>query len=324
MTENRWLIALTVFAIAIGAFAGVAAQKEKAHAAEVAQAAKAAQSKKARDLASKAASATVAVSVTPTGGAVTTTVYTTTTGAATGGTTTTTTKTTVAKKKAVTTTKKSTTATTTVTATSRAAAVGDLVRYGTFGGASLQWRILSLDSKRAVLLSDEVLVAGPYQVDENAAAANDYATSSIRTWLSNTFVPTAFGAAASTNAVLGRSSASDVIAGDIAYLLTPSQLNRYLPEADDRVGGSSAWGTANPGFGNQTLASGSVYWWLAPEPGTPANNVAPVVQTNGAVNQLRYAAIGSDGVRPVVKLNVASLKLAAVAGQPGVYMASAK
>jgi hypothetical protein len=199
------------------------------------------------------------------------------------------------------------------------AKTGDVVRFGRFHGTALEWRILSIDKKRITLLADQAVIAGPYQSHEYAADPADYASSSVRAWLKDVFVPSAFGANAEDEDALARSSASDAIAGDIAYLLTASQVDRYLPEAEDRVAPSTAWAQANAGYGGVPLAAGPVYWWLAPDPGTGPGNTVPVVQTNGAVNRLRYAAVAVDGVRPAIKLNAAAVTLAPVAGSPGVF-----
>lgn len=199
------------------------------------------------------------------------------------------------------------------------AKVGDVVRFGRLNGETLEWRIVNISAKRLTLLADQAVIAGPYQSDEYAADPADYASSSLRAWLKDVFVPSAFGANAEDEDALARSSASDAIAGDIAYLLTASQVDRYLPEAEDRVAPSTAWAQANAGYGGVPLAAGPVYWWLAPEPGTDPGNTVPVVQTNGAVNRLRYAAVAADGVRPAIKLNAAAVTLAPVAGSPGVF-----
>lgn len=316
MTQNKWLVVFTALAIAVGGFAGVAAQSQRAHAAALSAAAKHAH--RHQTLPSRTITTTKVVSI----GGTTTPTATATAAAATTATKSSTEaiKTTAAKK----TTPGQSGTTTTAPVPVRAAAVGDLVRYGAFNNAPLYWRILSLDGKRVVLLSDEVVTAGPYQRNEDLDGASDYSASSVRSWLNTTFVPSAFGANAAQDPVLGRSSASDAIAGDIAYLLTPSQVRRYLPEADDRIGNSSLWAQANAGYGDVELAPGPVYWWLAPDQGADSTNVVPVVQTSGGINERRYAAIASDGVRPAIKLNATVLKLAAIQGSPGIYSVGPK
>lgn len=318
ITENKTLIVLTIAAIAISAFAGAAAQAQKAQAAALA----AAQKAKAKRRCSRCTTSTVVPSpVSGTQPVPSTSVTTTSTTTTTTSTTTTTKRTAKAAAKK---TAKTSSTTTTATVAVRAAAVGDLVQYGSYKGSAPRWRILSLDAKRIVLLSEEALVASPFQSNEYVDDANDYASSSVRSWLNDQFVPAAFGADAQSDPVLGRSSASDVIAGDVAYLLTPSQLDRYLPEADDRVCFSSAWGQANSGPGGSQLAAGAVYWWLAPEPGAEPSNTVAVVQTNGGVNTRRYTAIATDGIRPAIKLKTSAVKLTAVKGASGLYLAAAK
>jgi hypothetical protein len=202
---------------------------------------------------------------------------------------------------------------------SRAAAPGDVVRFGRMGGEALLWRILSADTQRVVLLADAAVIGGPYQSDEYASDTSDYARSSVRAWLRDEFVPAAFGANAQDDPALGRSSASDAVAGDIAYLLTARQVERYLPEAEDRIAGGTSWARSNQGYGGVALPAGPVYWWLAAEPVAEATNVVPVVQTNGGINAHRYAAVAGDGVRPAIRLNMSAVKLVAVSDRPGLF-----
>lgn len=324
MTENRWLILLTAAAVTVSVVAGVAARDDKARASGQRPVQEPGLTLRATD-ASSSAESTRGTTL-PTGESTST--------AAASTAATTAVEPVAAPSKVVTITKtitqvRPTTGPQDETPGQRAAVpvpahTGDIVEFGSLNGATLRWRILSIDRTRAVLLSEEALTAGPYQGDEDAPKPGDYASSSVRRWLNDTFVPEAFGASAYESALLGRSSASDAVAGDIAYLLTARQLDRYLPEAEDRVANSSAWAQANPGYGDVPLAAGPVYWWLATQPGDEATNVASVVQTNGAVNEHRYAAIASDGVRPALKLNASAAKLTAIPGSDGVYRVSAR
>lgn len=298
MTDNRWLVVLIVAAVALTGFAGMAAAEQRTSG----------RTSNAGGSAPATATATPATTPAAPSAAATQVVTTTTVPVARQGTVVANVpvgRPPAARKPAA--------------AALRLPAAGDIVRFGRYNGEQLSWRILGLDAKRVVLLSVDAVIAGPYQSNEYAAAANDYASSSIRAWLNEDFVPEAFGEDAEGNSALGRSSASDAFAGDIAYLLTPSQLERYLPEADDRAAGGTPWSQANAGFGGVPLAAGSVYWWLAPDPGSAASNAAPVVQTNGAINRNRYAAIASDGVRPAIKLNAAAVVLEPVKGRTGEF-----
>ena len=187
--------------------------------------------------------------------------------------------------------------------------VHNTVSFGNYKGEAINWRILTVENGKALLLSDQVL---DYQRFNNDAStrANDWASSDIRTWLNGTFYNEAFGGvtdkiatttvSGTTNSKYGTTSGST---SDKVFLLSWDELNQYLPTDDVRVATASNYCiNAN---GNSARFSGirsdkAAYYWLR-TPGINSKNEM-FVEYDGNPS---YAGAYSNnpqifGVRPAI------------------------
>jgi hypothetical protein len=178
--------------------------------------------------------------------------------------------------------------------------VGTLVNFGSYEGTTLRWRVLDADASGVLLLSEYVVSAGAFQSDWEGRNASVYGTSEVRTWLKSGFSAKAFDTT-QTAALVPHSGGA--AGSDRVFLLSASEVNRYLPKAANRraAPGSSAGGS-DVGFSGQALTLAGPYasWWLAD--GANDNYSAQVVGADGKLgSQLVYSA--DIGVRPAIRIN---------------------
>jgi hypothetical protein len=178
--------------------------------------------------------------------------------------------------------------------------VGTLINFGSYDGKTLRWRVLDADASGVLLLSEYIVSAGAFQSDWEGRSASTYGTSEVRTWLKSGFSAKAFDTT-ETAALLPHSGGA--AGSDRVFLLSASEVNRYLPKAANRraAPGSSAGG-GQVGFSGQALGLAGPYasWWLAD--GANDNYTAQLVGADGKLgSQLVYYA--DIGVRPAIRIN---------------------
>jgi hypothetical protein len=191
----------------------------------------------------------------------------------------------------------------TVTSTSAAPSlvtVGTLVNFGSYSGQPLRWRVLDADASGVLLLSEYVVSAGAFQSDWEGRNASSYGASEVRSWLKSGFSAKAFDTT-QTAALLPHSGGA--VGSDRVFLLSASEVSRYLPKAANRraAPGASA-GASQIGFSGQALSLAGPYasWWLAD--GANDNYTAQVVGADGKLgSQLVYYS--DIGVRPAIRIN---------------------
>jgi len=176
--------------------------------------------------------------------------------------------------------------------------VGTVVSFGSYQDAPVRWRVLDATEDELLLLSEHILIAGAFQSDWEGSLASRYSSSEVRTWLQEEFSQRAFSAEEGT-ALLPHSGG--VTAGDRVFLLSASELTRYLPKLAARKASPRA-GADQVGFGGEALTLSGTYasWWLADAAGEDFS--AQVVEADGTLGSqpVYYADLG---VRPAIRVD---------------------
>jgi len=178
--------------------------------------------------------------------------------------------------------------------------VGTLIRFGTYDGAPLRWRVVDADDSGFVLVSEYVLSAGAFESNWEGRNASRYTGSEVQSWLKGDFAEKAFD---TTQSAALLPHVGGAASGDRVFLLSAAEVKRYLPKTASRKAapGISA-GTSHTGFSGEALALTGPYaaWWLADAGGD--NFSAQVVEANGKLgNRLVYYA--DLGVRPAIRVS---------------------
>ncbi len=183
------------------------------------------------------------------------------------------------------------------------ARVGDVVTFGVYeqdnnkenGKEPIDWKVLAVEDGKALLLSENGLLEEAYN---SKSVRITWEEATIRKWLNNSFPSLAFDDSErariqtttlemDTNEAYNKQGGNSTT--DKVFLLSASEVSRYLPTEKERV----------CGLASDTSADNSVQWWTR----TPGwnNNNATLVDENGHLNYLGASvAIDLYYVRPAM------------------------
>ena len=193
----------------------------------------------------------------------------------------------------------------------------------------IKWRVLSVNGNDAFLLADKNLDAKPYNDEDEDVT---WATCTLRTWLNDTFLNTAFTSAEqaaikNTTVVNDDNPYWDTEGGenttDKVYLLSIAEASNtaygfngeFRTESETREAKNTAY-AKECGAWTSTSAEceGNGYWWLR-SPGDYSYYVS-VVKYDGYGNYYGYNVYNDDyAVRPALHLNLSSSTLWSYAGK---------
>lgn len=197
--------------------------------------------------------------------------------------------------------------------------VGSTVFFGRYeqdknpdnGEEPIEWVVLAVQEGKALLLSRFALDCLPFQEGEEPAS---WAESSIRAWLNDAFLGSAF-TGAERQAILTASVPNDPAQGnpeweeteaeatqDSVFLLSYGELSGYLPDADSRkvAGTEYARGNGAKFLGITALGISETDWWTR-SPGKGENNVC-YLDIYGKF--MSRKGTGKLGVRPALWLDL--------------------
>ena len=179
---------------------------------------------------------------------------------------------------------------------------GDIVKFGQYyqdgSGVKkdIEWQVLAVEAEHVLLIAKNGLYASRF--DEST---NKWANCSLRNWLNNTFLETAFND--EENQMIAKTKTGSNCS-DKVFLLSVGEVNKYF--ANDM--GRECKATAYAKLKGASLDGGNCYWWLR-TPGTNkevlliCNDVA-TVRTDGSVNtEGRYVRYTDNCVRPAIWVN---------------------
>ena len=161
------------------------------------------------------------------------------------------------------------------------APVGSLIKYGKYeqdndssnGIEDIEWIILAKDDNKMLVISDKAIDCKPY----NTSSANiTWETCSLRNWLNNDFINSAFSATEKTMISSVKVSADknpdyDTDAGndteDKVFLLSIEEANRYFKYDSERQCVSTEYAKANGAYTYEIDGASNCFWWLRSQGG---------------------------------------------------------
>lgn len=188
---------------------------------------------------------------------------------------------------------------------------GDTASYGTYNGQPIEWLALAVDleNEKALLVSKDAVAMMPFDGDD--PYSSDWESSTIRTWLNNDFVNTAFTSEEAskiltTTISVVANSEYGTIGGspttDKVFLLSEEEINRYFPDGESRC--------INYEYEDGTdLAD----WWTI----TPGENSgrAVVILAEGTILTDGYAVGTELGIRPAIWISLSDETTNTVSGE---------
>ena len=199
------------------------------------------------------------------------------------------------------------------------APVGSLIKYGKYeqdndssnGIEDIEWIILAKDDNKMLVISDKAIDCKPY----NTSSANiTWETCSLRNWLNNDFINSAFSATEKTMISSVKVSADknpdyDTDAGndteDKVFLLSIEEANRYFKYDSERQCVSTEYAKANGAYTYEIDGASNCFWWLRSQGGY-SNKSASVVNSDGTVSKYGNAVDDNrDCVRPAMWISLA-------------------
>lgn len=192
--------------------------------------------------------------------------------------------------------------------------VGDYVKFGSYeqdadlssSSESIEWLVLDVQDGYALLISKYALDCLPYHI---AYEDTTYENSTLRGWLNDDFINTAFSAfkrsaIATTIVPPGDNPATGIDAGnataDQIFLLSIDEANKYLPSADERV--------CQPTFYAYVMGTtnNTCIWWLRSPGGTPFS--AAAVDRHGRIlDNGDFVNVNNVGIRPAMWVSIDAL-----------------
>ena len=199
------------------------------------------------------------------------------------------------------------------------APVGSLIKYGKYeqdndssnGIEDIEWIILAKDDNKMLVISDKAIDCKLY----NTSSANiTWETCSLRNWLNNDFINSAFSATEKTMISSVKVSADknpdyDTDAGndteDKVFLLSIEEANRYFKYDSERQCVSTEYAKANGAYTYEIDGASNCFWWLRSQGGY-SNKSASVVNSDGTVSKYGNAVDDNrDCVRPAMWISLA-------------------
>ena len=191
------------------------------------------------------------------------------------------------------------------------AAVGDRITFGKYRGEAVVWRILTVEGKKMLAISESVLDLQPYNIDEVDVT---WERCTLRDWLNRDFLYAAFSESdrehiSETRLVNSDNKKYSVYGGrdtqDSVFLLSIDEVERYYKDDEDRAATISASGVERSEERSRGLQIGEPWYWWLRSPGASSVKAA-FIQGSGMIN---YSGAGPEvddvygGIRPAIWLN---------------------
>ena len=198
--------------------------------------------------------------------------------------------------------------------------VGSIVNYGHYeqdnntanGQEAIQWQVLAYDAS-----TNQSLLISKYGLDTLAYEQYGYESpiweeSKIRSWLSRTFMTTAFSQVEQT--CLVKTKISTAYGGadteDLVFLLSMDEAYQYFSSNEARQAAPTAYAVAQGAFqsgDDEVDGEGCCDWWLrSPDYGT---TITDLVLTDGSIGTIQYDTVSQTifAVRPAFWLDLSAL-----------------
>lgn len=202
------------------------------------------------------------------------------------------------------------------------AKVGDYILFGNYeqdnntnnGKEKIEWLVLDKKGERLLVISKYNLDSLEFNIPKNPSKVSGeeavWESCTLRKWLNNDFLNTAFSAEEQKNITISdvpahKNPAYDTDPGkdtqDKIFLLSISEVNRYFPSKESRVCENTAYIKAlNP------YDSDPYSWWLLRTPGSETSMVTAIV-LDGVVYNSGLFIWNKNGIRPAMWIELNSI-----------------
>ena len=193
--------------------------------------------------------------------------------------------------------------------------VGDIIRFGRYeqdndlsnGAEEIEWRVLAIDGKTALIVSVMGLESKPYNEKWVDITWEDC---TLRSWLNNEFYNAAFNEAERAkierthvvnedNPLYSTKGGNDT--EDDVFLLSIAEAERYFRDSEDRQLKPTKYAIANGAYTNPDNGNG--WWWLR-SPGYYQFEAAEVVSVGVIDGDGNYVNDDGDSDRPAIRINL--------------------
>lgn len=195
--------------------------------------------------------------------------------------------------------------------------VGNYITLGTYeqdnnksnGKEPIEWMILEKTEEKALLVSRYALDCQPYGPKTTKKVT--WETSSLREWLNNNFINTAFSAREQTVISTAITYTDGETTQDKIFLLSIEEANKYFPSDNAKKCKPTAYATARGTYVNDD--NGNCWWWLRSSNYNKSSAVysgqtmASYVISNGKIYEAGAPGDSDDcAVRPALWINLGS------------------
>ena len=183
--------------------------------------------------------------------------------------------------------------------------VGDVIQFGSYSQSAstpepISWIVLNRDDDKVLLLSQFALDCKPFHDRDESST---WKTSSIRKWLNDAFLSTAFSGEEKTQILNTQVITESVSTQDSVFLLSNDEVVKYLLATADRQVKPTVYAIKQGAYIDN---DGHSWWWLRSSGGN-YGTYKSVVNAEGKTAQ-GYLANAKDGtVRPAMWVNLSGV-----------------
>ena len=199
-------------------------------------------------------------------------------------------------------------------------AVGDVINFGSYeqdndltnGSESVEWLVLAVESRRALLISRYALDAKPFNSKWSRVT---WEKSSLRKWLNNEFLNAAFSAeeqkliptvTVSADHNPSYSTSPGKATQDKVFLLSISEVNKYFKSDEARKCAPTDYAVAQGAYTNDSykVEGRATCWWWLRSPGINSYYAAYVYGGGSVLNYGSNVSLDDYAVRPALWISL--------------------
>lgn len=194
--------------------------------------------------------------------------------------------------------------------------IGDIYIFGTYeqdndvsnGKEEIEWQVLAKEDYRVLLISKYALDCVQYNSEREYVT---WETCSLRKWLNETFINSAFNSdeqvlIPETNVSADKNPEYSTNPGnatkDKIFLLSISEVNKYFLSDDERMCAATDYAKAQGAYisDDDTVGGKGACWWCLRSPGYSQRYAADVYSAGSVYCYGDYVSSDDVGVRPVM------------------------
>lgn len=171
----------------------------------------------------------------------------------------------------------------------------------------IKWRVLAREDKKALIISDSILVSRPFQKYASSGDAITWKISELRKWLNKTFINEVFSSdeqkrILTTNVILKEKKKDAPIlevTEDKLFLLNMDEAEKYFRDYKDRQSKATLFAKNDYIYVDD---NGNSPWWLNSIPSKKGKSAE--VQPSGLINDYGNLMSSNVGIRPTLWISL--------------------